>query len=178
MLKTLLSFHAGFPSGSDAKASVCNAGDPGLIPGLGRAPGEGDGSPLQYSCLENPMDRGTRNATVHGVAKSRARLRDFTFVYYSPHSQTCRHRGLPYSQQTCIYCLMQMSLYKAISNNRKRRKKLTPLELFFFFLALLSCGILVPWPGIKPEPLAVEAWSPNHWTAREFPPGSLIISQD
>ena len=44
------------PGGSDGKASVCNAGDPGLIPGLGRSPGEGNGSPLQYSCLENPMD--------------------------------------------------------------------------------------------------------------------------
>ena len=46
------------PSGSDGKASVCNAGDPGSMPGLGRSPGEGNGSPLQYSCLENPMDRG------------------------------------------------------------------------------------------------------------------------
>ena len=45
-------------SGSDGKASVCNAGDPGSIPGLGRSPGEGNGSPLQYSYLENPMDRG------------------------------------------------------------------------------------------------------------------------
>ena len=47
-----------FPGGSDGKASVCNAGDPGSIPGLGRSPGEGNGSPLQYSCLENPMDCG------------------------------------------------------------------------------------------------------------------------
>ena len=46
----------GFPSASDSKASVCNARDLGLIPGLGRSPGEGSGSPLQYSCLENPMD--------------------------------------------------------------------------------------------------------------------------
>ena len=48
----------GFPGGSDGKASVCNAGDLGLIPGLVRSPGEGNGSPLQYSCLENPMDGG------------------------------------------------------------------------------------------------------------------------
>ena len=48
----------GFPSGSDGKASVCNAADRGSIPGLGRAPGEGNGSPLQYSCLKNPMDCG------------------------------------------------------------------------------------------------------------------------
>ena len=61
----------GFPGGSEDKASACNVGDPGSIPGLGRSPGEGNGNPLQYSCLENPMDRGTWRATVHGVAKSR-----------------------------------------------------------------------------------------------------------
>ena len=48
----------GFPGGSDGKASVCDAGDLGSIPGLGRSPGEGNGNALQYSCLENPMDRG------------------------------------------------------------------------------------------------------------------------
>ena len=60
--------------------SACNAGDPGSIPGLGRSPGEGDGTPLQYSCLENPMDRGAWRATVHGVAKSQTRLSNFTSV--------------------------------------------------------------------------------------------------
>ena len=48
----------GFPDGSHGKASACDAGDPGSIPGSGRAPGEGNGNPLQHSCLENPMDRG------------------------------------------------------------------------------------------------------------------------
>ena len=67
-----------FPSGSEAKTSACNAGDPGSIPGLGRAPGEGNGNPLQYSCLENPMDGGAWWAIVHGVAKSRTQLTDFT----------------------------------------------------------------------------------------------------
>ena len=51
-------FVLGFPSSSDGKASACNAGDPSLIPGLGISPGEGNGNPLQYSCLESPMDRG------------------------------------------------------------------------------------------------------------------------
>ena len=68
----------GFPGGSEVKASASNAGDPGSIPGSGRSPGEGNGNPLQYSCLENPMDRGAWQATVHGVAKSQTRLRDFT----------------------------------------------------------------------------------------------------
>ena len=71
----------GFPGGSDGKASACNAGDLGSIPGLGRSPGEGNGNPFQYSCLENPMDRGAWWATVHGVAKSRTRLSDFTFTF-------------------------------------------------------------------------------------------------
>ena len=60
----------GFPGGSDRKASACNAGDPGSIPGSGRSPIEGNGNPLQYSCLEHPMDRGAWWTTVHGVAKS------------------------------------------------------------------------------------------------------------
>ena len=59
----------GFPGGSEVKAPACNAGDLGLIPGSERFPGEGNGNPLQYSCLENPMDRGAWWATVHGVAK-------------------------------------------------------------------------------------------------------------
>ena len=57
-----------FPGGSDGKMSAYNAGDPGSIPGLGRYPGEGNGNPLQYSCLENSMDRGAWWAIVHGVA--------------------------------------------------------------------------------------------------------------
>ena len=61
---------SGFPDGSDSKEPACNAGDPGLIPGLGRPPGGGNGNPLQYSCLKNPVDRGAWQTTVHGVAKS------------------------------------------------------------------------------------------------------------
>ena len=60
------------------KESACNAGDLGLISGLGRSPGTGHGNPLQYSCLENPMDRGAWRATVHGVAKSQTRLKQFS----------------------------------------------------------------------------------------------------
>ena len=66
------------PGGSEVKASTFNAGDLGSIPGLGRSPGEGNGNPLQYSCLENPMDGGAWWAIVHGVAKSQTRLSDFT----------------------------------------------------------------------------------------------------
>ena len=62
----LLSTVLDFPGGSDGKVSVYNAGDPGSIPGLGRSPGEGNGNPLQYYCLENPTDRGAWQATVMG----------------------------------------------------------------------------------------------------------------
>ena len=72
----------GFPGGSEVKVSACNAGDPGLIPGSERSPGKGNGTPLQYSCLENPMDGGAWSAAVHGIARSRTRLRDFTLTFH------------------------------------------------------------------------------------------------
>ena len=68
-----------FPGGSDSKESACDEGDLGSIPGLQRSPGEGNGFPFQYSCLENPMDRGAWQATVHGVTKSWTWLSDFHF---------------------------------------------------------------------------------------------------
>ena len=68
--------YMGFPSGSDGKESACNEGDTSLIPGLGRPLREGNGNPLQYSCLENPTDREAWQATVHGVTKSQIQLSD------------------------------------------------------------------------------------------------------
>ena len=70
----------GFPGGDSGKETSCNIGDAGLIPGSGRSPGEGNGNSLQYSCLENPMDRGAWWATVHGVAQSRAGLKRLSTV--------------------------------------------------------------------------------------------------
>ena len=66
----------GFPCSLVGKEHACNAGDLASIPGLERCPGEGNGNPLQYSCLENPLDRGAWQATVHGVTKTRTQLRD------------------------------------------------------------------------------------------------------
>ena len=71
-----LGYIGGFPGGSDGKASACNAGDPGSIPGWGRSLGGGNGNPLQHSCLENPRDGGAWWAAVYGVAQSRTRLSD------------------------------------------------------------------------------------------------------
>ena len=64
----------GFPSGSKGKESACNAGDQGLVLGLGKSPGEGNGKPLQNFCLENPKDRGACRVTVNGVARSQTQL--------------------------------------------------------------------------------------------------------
>ena len=69
-------------------------GDLGSVPGLGRSPGEGPGNPLQYSCLENPMDREAWWATVHGIAKSRTRLSDFTHSQGKPRKQTVEFTSL------------------------------------------------------------------------------------
>ena len=74
-------YNYGFPGGSEVKASACNARDLGSIPGSGRSPGEGNGNPLQYSCLENPMGGVAGWATVHEVTKSWTRLSDFTFTF-------------------------------------------------------------------------------------------------
>ena len=71
----------GFHGGSDGKETVSNAGDPGSIPGLGRYPVEGNGSPLQYSCLENSVDRGALQATVHGVTKHQTQLSNTHFHF-------------------------------------------------------------------------------------------------
>ena len=71
-----------------AKTSACNAGDQGLIPGSGRSPGEGNGNPLQYPCLENSMDGGTSLATVHGVAKSRTQQATSLSLSLSPLAQS------------------------------------------------------------------------------------------
>ena len=73
-MRSVLSAIVNFPGGSDGQESTCNAGNPGSIPGSGNSPGEGNGYPLQYSCLENSMDRGAWWATVHGVTKSQTGL--------------------------------------------------------------------------------------------------------
>ena len=79
--------------GLEGKASACNARDPGLIPGSGRSPGEENGNPLQYSCLENPTDRGAWWATVHGVAQSWIPPNDYTFTFMACHKTSTVNSG-------------------------------------------------------------------------------------
>ena len=83
----------GFSGGSMVKNSPANVGDVGLIPGWGRSPGEGNGNPLQYSCLENPMNRGAWWATVHRVAKNQTWLsaRAYTHTHTHTHTHTLTH---------------------------------------------------------------------------------------
>ena len=76
ILKLIMAIMLGFPGGLDGKESACNVGDPGSIPVLGRSLGDGNGNSLQYSCLENSMDREAWQATVHGIAKCWTRLGD------------------------------------------------------------------------------------------------------
>ena len=85
----------GFPGSSDGKESACSAGDLGSIPGSGRSPGEGNGSSLQYLCLENSMDRRAWRATVYGVAKSCTGLSDFAFIFMCDQwfNQSCLCNG-------------------------------------------------------------------------------------
>ena len=79
---------------TDSKESVCNVGDLGSVPGSGRSPGEGNGNPLQYSCLENPMDRGAWWATVHGVTKSWSGLSEWHSLFHLRLWDTSEKEGL------------------------------------------------------------------------------------
>ena len=78
LIRMMISSINGVPGGSVSKESACNVGDLGSIPESGRSPGGGNGNPLQHSCLENPMDGGAWQATVHEVAKSQTRLKRFS----------------------------------------------------------------------------------------------------
>ena len=100
--------YSGFPGDSGGKESVCNAGDPDLIPGLGRSPGEGNGNPLQYSCLEssfcNPMDCNPPGSSVHGILQ--ARILEWIAIFFYRGSSQCRDRirVLLHCRQI-VYCL-------------------------------------------------------------------------
>ena len=86
LVKTI-KLNGSFPGGSDSKESACNAGDLCSIPGLGKSPGEGNGNPLQNSCLKNSMDRGAWQATVHWVTESGMTER-LSLIHCSEHHPT------------------------------------------------------------------------------------------
>ena len=129
----------GFPGGSVVKNPPAKAGDMGLIPGLGRFPGEENGNPLQYSCLENPLDRGVWKAIVHEVSKSWTWLNDQTHT----HMYICT--GV---------CLYLTSFFKFLF--------IWPWWVWVAALRIFdfSCGMWdeVPQPGLEPRPPALSMW--------------------
>ena len=147
----------GFSGGSEVKASARNVGDPGLIPGLGRSPGDGNGNPLQYSCLENPMDRGAWWATVHGVAKSWTRLNDFTFFLCSTQgSRTSKARGQSWPE----HCDASLSCQSCQLLIRVLR---TTLSIWSNLLQLYQLTVTKPFSS-----LLRSIQSPNHQTHQGF----------
>ena len=101
------------PCGSEGKASACNAGDLALIPGLGRSPGEGNGSPLQYSCLGNPMDREVWQATVHWVTKKSDTTQQLNNKNNHPRRQwSClQHSGRSQGPTNCPLAAKQQGFF-------------------------------------------------------------------
>ena len=181
--------------------SAHSARDLGSIPGLGRSPGEGNGNPLQYSCLENSVDGGTWWATIHGIAKSQTGLSDFTFTLSRMDVEFCQIHTLIWSyvlsfldcintqvlKQSCVagvilswlqwvavVCPVIYSSKSVLSRARPTYKA----QLFSssFWLHHTPSGILVPWPGIESWALISKSSEPNHWTAREFPQVVLLSS--
>ena len=93
--------HEGLPFGSDRRESSCNTGDPSSMPGLGRSPGEGNGHPLQYSGLKNPMDRGAWWATVHGVTELDTKLK---YLHEGSQEADGPESNIQEREHTCISC--------------------------------------------------------------------------
>ena len=131
----------GFPGGSDGKASACNARHSGSIPGSGRSPGEGNGNPLQYSCLENSMDGGAWWATAHGVTKSHTWLSDFT------HSLTQGILSNMKPKESSDQTLIKWSLERWSELTKVSTKLLEGLEVHLRHI--LPCS---PVPSRNPNP--------------------------
>ena len=111
----------GFPHSSVGKESACSAGDLGSIPGLERSPGEGKGNPLQYACLENPMDRGAWQATVHGVT----RVGHNIVTKASREIRACLSRGQkPQTQNRSSTITNSRKTFKKWSTLKKKKKSL------------------------------------------------------
>ena len=133
----------GFPGGSEVKASACNVGDLGLIPGSGRCPGEGNGNPLQYPCLENPMDGGAWWATVHWsqrVGHDWATSLHFSNINSKPMYLItfiikCVSWAFSLYPSSCPYCTLS-NLCQPFPGTHYQR--ITHLSLFNFFLTFLS----------------------------------------
>ena len=146
-----------FPGGLEGKASAYNAGDPGLIPGSRRSSGEGNGNPLQYSGLENPLDGGDWLATVHGVSKSWTGLRDFTFTFFVKSENPNTHRlKLWQWSQDAIKCMniwlplmvnFLISYFGILTDSQHIFAKIVHRNLFFTKFPPMAASyiIIVPY---------------------------------
>ena len=136
----------GFPGGPDGKESACNVGDPGLTPGPRRSPGEGNGYPLQYSYLDNSMDRGSWWATVHGIARSQKWLSDLisSFSLFRKYQGvSCRKNPFPWLFQL-LGAAHIPALWPLRSSSKLTISSLLPL--------LLSSHLpLIPTPPLPPS---------------------------
>ena len=159
---------APLPCGSDFKESDCNSGDMGLIPGSRRSPGEGNGNPLQYSCLENPMDRGTWWATIHGVTKSRDDLANNTHTHTYTHTHTHTH----------TFDVHISSLVKCLSCPLWRE-----IFVFYYCIVRITCmcaqSLSCIWLFETPQtvacqtPHSMEFSKQEYWSGLPFPtPGN------
>ena len=139
-----------FRCGSDGKEPACNVGDPGWIPGSGRSPGEGNGNPLQYSCLENCMDRGSWQATVHGVAKCRTQLSNshtLTYLLCVKPAQSVQRL----TQMTKI-----LSSYNLRFNEEAERWRIDAFDLWYWRRLLR-----VPWTARRSNQSILKEVSPG-----------------
>ena len=110
----------GFPGGTNGQEPACQCRrhkDAGLIPGLGRSPGGGHGNPLQYSCLESPMDRGAWQATAHGVTKSQTRLKQLSALAHT-HTRTHRCWASPLPSLRLSFAFFQAQVITLLLGNK------------------------------------------------------------
>ena len=128
----------GFPAGSDGKDSACNAGDPGWIPGLGRSPGEGNGNPLQYSCLGNPMDRRAWLQSTESQRIGHDWATD-TSKQISQARKTCNYNCMTWSWNQRFFTQPGKTRARDICQNRQMRKCL------FVHWGRDACQLLGPW---------------------------------
>ena len=130
----------GFPGGTDGKESVCIAGDPSLIPGLGRSPGEGNGNQLQYSCLENSMDRGAWQATSMELQRAGLNFYIYVCVYVYTYTHTLTGEGNGTSlQYSCLENPMDGEVWwAAVHGVAKSQTRLSDFPFTFHFHALMK----------------------------------------
>ena len=135
------------PGGSVVKNPSANGGDVDLIPGSGRSPGEGNGNPIQYSCLGNPMDRGAWWATIHEVAKSQIWLSDWAHVFVCAHTHT--HTPVqPLSPESCLFVMTQSFSVLSPDSSEKWRWRITLWRTITVKWGK-SGGKLLQWPPRK-----------------------------